>query len=53
VGYIEKMASSSAWAARKSFSTLNFTNRMWVIGGDTAAYKFGTNDVWNSKGAVK
>ncbi len=42
-------ASSSAWTARKSFSVLDYKNRMWIVGGDTTAYKFGTNDVWYSK----
>ena len=36
---------------RKSFSVIDYKDRMWVIGGDTTAYKFGTEDVWNSKGA--
>jgi hypothetical protein len=42
-------ASSSEWSARKSFSVLDFKSQMWVIGGDTTAYKFGTKDVWYLK----
>lgn len=30
-----------------------WSGRACFTSGDTTSYKFGTNDVWNSKGAIK
>ena len=43
------VTTSAEWQARFQHSAVVFNNKMWVIGGDTTAYKSGTNDVWYSK----